>query len=290
MVSRASPSQPLKATTAAQAVARAARGEVAGHGGPQSVGRVVGVLEHLVSHADGASLAELAQATGAPKTSLVGLLQALVHERCVHKNGAGRYVLGERIFALSLQASAGYDLTARAKPFLQALVDATGETAVLGVVDPASDLALYVDKVEGTHPLRYTVNVGERREMHCTAMGKALLAYCPPERVARVLSAPRLKRFTPSTITSPKKLAEELAKVRQEGLCRSANQRVNGVAACAAPVFGIGGQLLGAILVAGPTDRYQARRPHIETQVKHHAAALSKAMGASELPSKPPTA
>lgn len=253
------------------------------HGGPQSVGRVVGVLEHLVAHAQGASLAELAQATGAPKTSLVGLLQALVHERCVQRNAAGRYLLGERIFALSLQACAGYDLTARAKPFLQALVDATGETAVLGVMDAAADLALYVDKVEGTHPLRYTVNVGERREMHCTAMGKALLAYCPTERLERVLSTPQLKRFTPSTITSPKKLVDELTQVRKEGLCRSENQRIDGVSACAAPVFGIGGQLVGAILVAGPTDRYRARQPHIESQVKQHATALSKALGAREV-------
>ena len=61
---------------------RAARTErETAHGGPQSVGRVVGVLEHLVAHAEGASLAELAQATEAPKTSLVGLLQALMHER-----------------------------------------------------------------------------------------------------------------------------------------------------------------------------------------------------------------
>lgn len=253
------------------------------HGGPQSVGRVVGVLEHLVAHAEGASLAELAQATEAPKTSLVGLLQALMHERCVERNAAGRYLLGERIFALSLQACAGYDLSARAKPFLQALVDATGETAVLGVMDAAADLALYVDKVEGTHPLRYTVNVGERREMHCTAMGKVLLAYCPQERLQRVLSASQFKRFTSSTITSPKKLAEELARVRKHGLCRSENQRIDGVSACAAPVFGIGAQLMGALLVAGPTDRYRARQVHIETQVKQQAAALSKALGAKEI-------
>ena len=260
--------------------ASSVRSESASHAGPQSVGRVVALLEHLVGHTQGATLAELAQATSAPKTSLVGLLQALVHERCVERNAVGRYVLGERIFALALQASAGHDLTSRARPFLQDLVDETGETAVLGVVDPSADLVLYVDKVEGTHPLRYTVNVGERREMHCTAMGKALLAHCSPVQVDRVLSVPKFPKFTPSTVTSPRRLATELEQIRREGIARSTNQRIDGVAACAAPVFGLGRQLLGAVLVAGPTERFEARRSLIETQIKRHAQALSKALGA----------
>jgi IclR family acetate operon transcriptional repressor len=254
--------------------------ESANHTGPQSVGRVVALLEHLVGHTQGATLAELAQATSAPKTSLVGLLQALVHERCVDRNSVGRYVLGERIFALALRASAGHDLTSRARPFLQDLVDETGETAVLGVIDPSADLVLYVDKVEGTHPLRYTVHVGERREMHCTAMGKALLAHCAQAQVDRVLSVPKFAKFTPSTVTSPRRLASELAQIRREGIARSINQRIDGIAACAAPVFGLGQQLLGAILVAGPTERFEAQRGLIETQIKRHAQALSMALGA----------
>lgn len=258
-----------------------------GHGGPQSVGRVVLLLEHLVAHREGATLAELAQATRAPKTSLVGLLQALVHERCVRRDKTGRYALGERIVELALHTNSGRELTAHAHPYLQALVNATGETAILGVVDATADLAVYVDKVEGSHPLRYTVNVGERREMHCTAMGKALLAHCDDDRIKRVLTPKQLQRFTSSTITSPKLLERELAHIREEGIARSINQRIDGVAACAAPVFGAGQQFLGALLVAGPIDRYLAQQALIEGEVKGQAAALSRALGANPVKSEP---
>jgi IclR family transcriptional regulator, acetate operon repressor len=254
------------------------------HAGPQSVGRVIAVLEHLAARRDGATLAELAHTTGAPKTSLVGLLQALLHERCLRRESSGRYVLGDRIYALAMLSSVGLELNTLARPFLQDLVDAIGETAILGVLATDADQAVYIDKVEGTHPLRYTVPVGERRELHCTAMGLALLAHAEPDRIARFLRAKSFKRFTPHTLTTARALGEELQRIRERGIARSNSHRIEGVAAVAAPVFDASGRAVGALLVAGPTDRFSVRQADIERQVMDRAAALSRLLGANTPP------
>lgn len=242
------------------------------------------VLEHLVNAPQGAGLAELALATGAPKTSLVGLLQALVHERCLQRQASGKYVLGERIRALALRSSAGQDLISLARPFLEDLVRLTSETAILGVLATDEDLAVYIDKAEGTHPLRYTVPVGERRELHCTAMGLALLAYAPPQRIQAFLKARTYPRFTAKTLTTPKALAAELEAIRERGVARSINQRIDGLAACAAPVLGASGQAVAALLVAGPAERFLAARDEIEHHLVDRAQAMSRLLGAQVPP------
>jgi IclR family acetate operon transcriptional repressor len=186
--------------------------------GPQSVGRVIAILEYLAENKEGVSLAELATFAQAPKTSLVGLLAALVQEECLRRNDAGKYVLAERIYGLASRVRSGQELVTLARPFIRELMLGTGETVVLGVVADDADMVTYVDKVESDNPVRYTITVGERREMYCTSMGKALLAYAGPEQLRRVLAPRALRAFTMTTITSPETLQEEL-----EEILRTAN-------------------------------------------------------------------
>lgn len=247
--------------------------------GPQSVGRVISILERLAAQRDGATLTELASFTDAPKTSLVGLLNAMVAERCLRREPTGRYVLGERVYAFVAQAGEGQDLSKLAQPVLRDLVDATGETAVLGVVADDADLVVYIDKVESDNPVRYTVKVGERREMHCTAMGKVLLAYSDPDRIRRMSSARALKRFTSTTITSPSRFRAELDRIRDEGIARTSGERVAGANGFAAPVFGPDGRAIAALLVAGPSNRVQVNQALIEHQLIEGARRLSLALG-----------
>jgi len=237
------------------------------------------ILERLAAQRDGATLTELAIFADAPKTSLVGLLNAMVRERCLRREATGRYVLGERIYAFVAQASEGQDLSKLAQPVLKDLVDATGETAVLGVVADDADLVVYIDKVESNNPVRYTVKVGERREMHCTAMGKVLLAYSDPNRIRRMSSARALKRFTSTTITSPIKFRAELDRIRNEGIARTCGERVAGANGFAVPVFGPDGRAIAALLVAGPADRVQANQALIEHQLIEGARRLNRAIG-----------
>lgn len=247
--------------------------------GPQSVGRVIAILEYLAENKDGASLAELAAFAKAPKTSLVGLLGALMQEDCLRRDDAGKYLLAERIHELAARVKSGQDLVSVAKPFLRELMLGSGETVVLGIVADDADMVAYVDKVESDNPVRYTIPLQERREMHCSAMGKALLAFAPPEQLARVLAPRSLRVFTSRTITSPEKLREELEAVRLTGIARTVSERVEGVSGLASPVFGPNDQAVAAILVAGPSDRMLAHQSLIERKLLQTAASVTHALG-----------
>jgi len=247
-------------------------------GGPQSVGRVIAILEYLVARPDGATLAELAAHTQAPKTSLVGLCQALLAEECVRRNAAGRYLLGTRIFALAMRAVDGRELIELARPWLLELSTATGETAVLGALAPDEDVAVYLDKIECTQPIRYAVNVGERRELYCTSLGKVLLAHFGGERLERYLTTRALKRYTDTTICDVRRLRRELDQVRREGIGRNLGERVRDADGLAAPVFGPDGRVVAGLLIAGPSRRMQANQARNEAAVRETAAALTRAL------------
>ena len=216
---------------------------------------------------------------GAPKTSLVGLLAGLVGESCLVRDEAGRYSLGPRIHSLAMQAMAGRELFMLARPILLRLVEASGETAVIGALAPDADLAIYLDKVESSNPIRYAVTVGERRDLYCTAMGKALLAYFEPARLKKYLKSTPRERFTATTITGTADLLAELSRVRREGIARTNGERVKGASGQAAPVFGSDGALVAALLIAGPSERMRANAKSNERFLKHAAAECTRLAG-----------
>lgn len=247
--------------------------------GPQSVGRVFAILDAVAGARAGVPLAELARLASSPKTSLVGLLAGLVAERCLVRDEAGRYALGPRVHALATRALAGRELPELLRPVLTALSAATGETAVLGALAPDADLAVYLDRVESSSSIRYAVAVGERRDLYCTAMGKALLAHFDAQRLKRYMKQVPRQRYTATTITGAAELTAELGRVRREGIARSDGERVEDASALAAPVFGDGGAVVAALLVAGPSERMRANAANNERCLRQAAAEASRLIG-----------
>lgn len=248
-------------------------------GGPQSVGRILAILDGLADERGGATLSELAENTGAPKTSLVGLLAGLVAEGCLLRDKAGRYFLGPRFLSLAMRALAGRELTALARPILVDLVETTGETAVLGVLAPDAELATYLDKVESSNSIRYAVMIGERRELYCTAVGKVLLANFEAERLKRYLTSSERRQFTDSTITGDDELLAELAHVRRDGIARSINERVTGASGLAAPIYSSDGAVVAALVIAGPSERMRDNAANNEALLKQAAAECTRLTG-----------
>lgn len=250
--------------------------------GPQSVGRIFRILDSIAGERGGATLAELARVTASPKTSLVGLLAGLEAEGCLVRDAAGRYVLGPRIHGLANLALAGREFAVLARPVLRSLVEATGETAVIGALAPDAEVAVYLDKVESPNPIRYAVTIGERRELYCTAMGKALLACFDPVRLRRYLKATPRQRWTGTTITSAADLVAEMARVRSDGVARTNGERVGGASGLAAPIFAADGTAVAALLIAGPSERMRANQRRNERLLRDAAAACSRLAGGSQ--------
>ena len=251
----------------------------AARGGPQSVGRILAILEALAGNNQGATLSELAESTGAPKTSLVGLLAGLTAEGCLVRDEGSRYYLGTRFLSLAMRAVAGREVIELVRPILADLAETSGETAVLGGLAPDADVAIYLDKVESSNPIRYGVTVGERRELYCTAVGKVLLAYFEPDRLqAHLQSVPR-EKFTANTKTGQRELLAELKQVREEALSRTGDERVMGASGVAAPVFAHDGTVAAVALIAGPSERMQANAKTNERLVRDAAAAGTRLIG-----------
>ena len=262
-------------------LAAGAAGAPARRSGPQSVGRIFTILDTIAGARTGATLSDLARITDSPKTSLVGLLAGLCAEGCLVRDAAGRYSLGPRIHALAMQAMAGRELAELVRPLLAGLVESTGETAVLGALASDADLAIYLDRVESSSSIRYAVTVGERRDLYCTAMGKALLAYFEPARLKQYLKTTPRRKFTPTTITTAADLLAELARIRKEGIARTNGERVSGASALAAPIVGGDGKVVAALLIAGPSERMRANARRNERLLRQAAAECTRLAGGS---------
>ncbi|MFB9353473.1 IclR family transcriptional regulator [Sneathiella chinensis] len=255
--------------------------------GPQSVGRIFSILEVLSSSRAGATLSELASTTGAPKTSLVGLLAGLVAERCLIRNEAGRYFVGPRFIALAMKTVSGRELVTLLKPVMEELVEQTGETAVFAVLDQEGDLVNYVAKVESSNPIRYAVTVGERRELYCTALGKVLLAHFPADQRQAYLEKTLLRQHTDNTLTDRAALEQELKRIRDEGIAHTQDELFIGASGIAAPILSSDGTVIGALAVAGPTERFIANVKIHEKYLVKAATECTLLAGGLPAPQKP---
>ena len=178
--------------------------------------RSLHVLELLAAAASGLSIAELCRELAAPKSSVFNILATLEERGYVrHANGAGKYVLTTRLYRLGSALVAQLDVKRVLDPLLLELVDQTGETANLGILDGVE--AIYIESIEGHSRVRVAVTPGERIELHCTALGKALLANLPPDKVTAMQKGRRLRAHTPQTVTTVSALNHQLALIREQG-------------------------------------------------------------------------
>ncbi len=251
---------------------------------PQSVDRIFAILGHLARERDGDTLSALARHADAPKTSLVGLLSGMVDGGYLARDDQGKYRLGPSMVALAINVVARQGFRELARPILQRLAEETGETALIGTMAPDADLVMYVDKVESSNPIRYTVPLGERRELYASAVGKVLLAHMQDERRDSYLRKQPLRPFTPRTVTSVRTLRSSLDAIREDGFALTCDERVVGVSALSAPIFGEADDLVAAIVIAGPSERMRASLKRHKASVKSAARSLSLAIAGEGAP------
>jgi DNA-binding IclR family transcriptional regulator len=138
---------------------------------------------------------------------------------------------------------------------------------------------VYVDKVESDHVIRYAGGVGDRRPLHATSSGKAILAFLPVEEREHILGSLTLPRHTDRTVTSLPALRASLEEIRRTGVCVTVDEIVPGASGIAAPVFDRAGRVAGACAIGGPTERVRARVKALAAEVKATAGALSARLG-----------
>jgi IclR family acetate operon transcriptional repressor len=245
---------------------------------PRSLGRVLGLLEAIAKAPGGLSLAALSLALGSPKSSLLNLLRPLVGSgHLLHADG--RYELGPAAFRLAAAILARRQLSSLLRPYLEELVERSGETAFLTVIDRDSGVASYVDCVDSPQMVRYTVRVGTSRPLYCSAAGRLLLAHQPEAWRETYLRDTPLLPLTPRTVTDADQLREMLAEARHEGVSVTLAEVVPDAGGIAAPVFNPDGTVDAAILIGAPIARFRRELPGLRRIIRDVAARASSAMG-----------
>jgi DNA-binding IclR family transcriptional regulator len=230
------------------------------------LGKVVAVLSAFRMEDHGVPLAELARRTGIAKGTLHRVVGDLVDARLLDRRDDG-YRLSNRVFQLGMRASTERDLLEIATPFMEDLYERTHETVHLGVVD--EDSVVYVAKIGGHRQADVPSRVGGRMPLHCTAIGKALLAWSPAELFPHVVAG-GLPRRTPRTITAPGLLRRQMDRVLEAGVAFEHEESAVGIACVAAPILDPLDQPVGAISITGPVSRF---RPEAATTAVRAAAA-----------------
>ena len=180
-----------------------------------SVAKAIRLLDLLAERTKPATLTELYQATGWPKSTIHGLLSTMREAGLIEQMPNGRYWLGIRLFEYGCAVSNAWDIGAIARPHMQKICAELGESVFLSVFDRAAVVTLAEE--ESRASLRVVSEVGARLPLHCTSQGKLFLANLSQAECRRLLSISEFKSYTPHTLITPEQLQPELQKIREQG-------------------------------------------------------------------------
>lgn len=238
------------------------------------------VLEALSeSEPSPTTLTALSNALGMHRTTVFRILGTLRARGYVSRDEVGdRYRLGVRVLTLASAVLHDLDIRQAALPALEELRQATRELVFLSVQD--GNEVVTVERLDSDQPLALRAHIGSRRPMHCTAAGKALMAFLPPRESDAIL-AQELPSFTPRTVTFPDAIRQQLVEVRRNGFAWDDEEYFDGVRCVAAPVFGVEGRVVGVVSLAAPTMRTPWERLwRFGAEVRSAAEEVSKCLGA----------
>ncbi|WP_291084853.1 IclR family transcriptional regulator [Dietzia sp. UBA5065] len=241
--------------------ARPARGRV------QSVERALSLLDALTRRGGRATLGELCADTGLAAATVHRLCGTLAESGHLRRDARRDYLLGPRLQRVGEAARRA--TLSWAEPVLSAVVEATGETANLAVRE--GDGVVYLAQVPSPHSMRMFTEVGRRVEVHCTAVGKALIAQDDDDEVLAMLGRAGMRRYTDTTIVDTAAMLAELDRVRRSGFATDESEQEEGVR-CVAIAVGAGDAAF-AVSASGPEARFTRERRDAAVAVLRAAVA-----------------
>ena len=216
------------------------------------VGKAVRLLSLLGNYPEGVALSELARVAGYPVSTTHRLLSSLQAEGFARNDTSSkRYSLGLRLFELGQQVSQARGFAGVALPVMHRLSAETGEPTLMAVLDGHNQV--YVHAVQGRQRLQIRGEPGERGPLHCTSMGKCLVAFASQRE--ELVAALELTPLGPRTITSRAAFGEEIESVRHKGFAIADEEREAGIRAVGVPIRGPDGIAIAALSTAGPAYR-----------------------------------
>ncbi len=244
----------------------------------QVLDRTIAVLQAVADSETDLAAAEIARQLRLHKSTVHRLLVVLEHYRLIKKSAEGTYRLGTRLIEFGESAIARLRLSEHAQPFLRDLANETGEGAHVTILSGAEMLS--IAHVEGRWSLQSLTRTGQRTQIHCTAAGKAVLAFLSNDACDDVIGRLQFVRNTRRTIVKPSVYRMELARVREAGYATDDEEFEEGLRCVGAPVFDHRGHVVASISMAAPVFRLRKNRvPQVARLVMAAAKGLSEDLG-----------
>ncbi len=245
----------------------------------QSLHRGLRIIEAAAAGGGTATLAELARRTALPRSTAHHIIRALVALGYLAQDGDGRpYRLGPKLLRITGRTWTGEQMAELARKHLEELGRRTGESISLAVLRAGAPTI--VAKRESEGPVRVVQEIGAQRPLHCTAVGKVLVAWLPERELDAILAQTSFTQLTPRTLASADAFRRELVRVRSRGVAYDNEEHLPGIRCIAAPVRDLTGEVCASLCVVGQAHRLPQRRLNeIEPELLAVAAALSRELG-----------
>lgn len=245
----------------------------------QSVDRALEILEILSQEPRGLGVTALSHRLDVAKSTTHRLLNTLLNRNFVMKDENDYYKLGTQVLFLSNYVIENFNIIDIAKSKIKELSDKTNETIHLVFYD--NNEVVYIDKAEPEQTIRMHSRIGKRGLMHCTGVGKAILAFMNEEEAERVLKEKGMKAHTPNTITDLELMKVELQKIRSKGFSIDNVENEEGIRCIASPIFDHHQNPIAAISISGPESRVTLERIDKELidLIKNTAKKISLELG-----------
>ncbi|MGC0878942.1 glyoxylate bypass operon transcriptional repressor IclR [Pantoea agglomerans] len=222
----------------------------------QSLTRGLTLLELIADSHGSVALTELAQQAGFPNSTTHRLLSTMQQQGFVRQVGdLGLWTIGAHAFVVGSSFLQSRNLLALVHPVLRSLMEQSGETVNLAVLDLSDHQAVIIDQVQCTQLMRMSAPIGGKLPMHASGAGKAFLAHLGDEQVTALLHQKGLHYYTPKTLMSPQSLKENLALVRKAGFSFDDEEHALGLRCVAAPIYDEHGEAFAALSISGPIAR-----------------------------------
>jgi len=246
----------------------------------QSVTNALNLLEEFKGNRDELGVTELSKRLHLHKNNVFRLLATLESKGYIEQNKATEnYRLGVKSLELGQTFIKQLGLVRQAKPFMKEIVDKCNEMAYIGAIRQNS--VVYLDVEEASQTVKVASRVGWRIPIHCTAIGKAQIAFASEEELEKLGILDHMERFTPNTIVDKGEFIKHLKEVAKRGYALDNEEYNLGVKCVGAPLRDYTGRVVGGISVSGPSFRMtdEILRKEIIPVVKEAGEKVSKRLG-----------
>lgn len=245
----------------------------------QSLVRALSILSALAESDDGMTLTEISQQVKLPPSTAHRLLTTMQHERYVSFDSERTlWFVGVQAFSVGNAFTKNRNLSQIARPYMRALMEDSGETVNLAVADGGE--VIFLSQVECRKMMRALVTPGRRALMHCSGVGKALLAFLPEEELDAIIAQHGLPKLTDRTLVLEQDLKRDLERSRQLGYAFDDEEHAVGLRCVAGVVRDETGNAIAALSLSGPAARISDDKiEQFGLKVRRVCADLSREYG-----------